>query len=56
MSERTFCDDCCKVIEKPGLCMECLSERARIRKLKWTYKRKDTPARAKRCRPKKVAA
>lgn len=56
-THRMFCDDGCgRAIPKPGLCMDCLSERARIRKLKRTYKRMATPARAKRCRPKKARA
>lgn len=50
---RIFCDDCCRVILKPGLCPDCLEERARIRKLRWLYKRKNTPARRQRFRPKK---
>lgn len=43
---------------KPGqtLCEDCAAERERIRKLKWEFKRLPTPARAKRCRPRKDRA
>jgi hypothetical protein len=54
------CANCLIVIPDAApqqrFCPECAAERERIRKLKWTFKRMATAARAKRCRPKKVAA
>jgi hypothetical protein len=37
-------------------CPDCAAERERIRKLRWTFKRMATPARAKRYRDKKARA
>lgn len=49
-SRRHFCAECFVVLDNPNrlFCPDCAAER---RKLRWQYKRKNTPARQKRYRP-----
>ena len=58
MTHSICCANCLAVVPHamPGqkFCPPCAAERERIRRLKWKYKRKDSPARAKRTRAKKV--